>query len=195
MIYTLALNPAIDRTFWVERIDFGESNRVQEEDRYAGGKGVDVSKVLTDLGVLNTALGFIGGYAGDELECRLTMKGIRTRFDRIGGETRTNIIVHERSTGRQILLTASGPTITHHELGLLLKRMEMLEDPSFLAIGGSLPPGVHPEVYRRIISMFKERGIATLLDADGDALRVGIEGSPDYIKPNAHDFRTMSAGN
>ncbi len=191
MIYTLALNPAIDRTFWVERIDFEESNRVQEEGRYAGGKGIDVSKVLTNLGVPNTALGFIGGYAGDELESRLTNEGVRSSLDRIGGETRTNIIVHERSTGRQLVLTASGPTITHHELSTLLRRLDRLDDPKFLAIGGSLPPGVHPQAYCQMISMFRERGVPTLLDADGDALKAGIEGSPDFIKPNLHELSEL----
>ncbi len=191
MIYTLALNPAIDRTFWVEKIDYEESNRVHQECRYAGGKGIDVSRVLTNLGIPNIAMGFIGGFAGDELEYRLTNEGVHTAFLRISGETRTNIIVHESSTGRQILLTASGPEVTPHELGSLLKRMQRLENPTIVVIGGSLPPGVHPEVYRKIISMLKQRGVTTLLDADGDALRIGIEGGPDYIKPNIHELSEL----
>ena len=191
MIYTLALNPTIDRTFWVDRIDFEETNRVQKECRYPGGKGIDVSRVLTNLEVPNTALGFIGGFVGDELECRLTNEGVRTDLIRISGETRTNIIVTESSTGRQILLTASGPEVTHHELGKLLNKMEGLVDPAIVAMGGSLPPGVHPEVYRRVLSMLKRKGATTLLDADGEALRVGIEGAPDYIKPNIHELSQL----
>jgi 6-phosphofructokinase 2 len=187
-IYTVALNPAIDRTFWVDRIDFEESNRVHRECRYAGGKGIDISKVLTNLGTLNVALGFVGGFTGDELECRLTNEGVRTDFVRISGETRTNVIVTESTTGRQILLTAAGPEVTPYELGLLLKKVEGLEDPSIAAVAGSLPPGVHPEVYRRIISALRKRGAVTLLDADGDALRVGLEGGPDYIKPNVREL-------
>lgn len=191
MIYTLALNPAIDRTFWVDRIDFDDSNRVEKERRYPGGKGIDISRVLSNLGLPNRALGFIGGYAGDELECRLTSEGVDCDFVRISGETRTNIVVHESCTGRQILLTTSGPEVSPYELGRLLKQVEGLKDPTLVAVGGSLPPGVHPEMYRRLIIMMKVRGVPTLLDADGEALRVGIQGRPDYIKPNIHELSRL----
>jgi 6-phosphofructokinase 2 len=188
MIFTLALNPAIDRTFWVDRLDFEENNRVQKECRYPGGKGIDVSRVLTNLGVPNTALGFFGGFVGDELECRLINEGVRTDFIRVSEETRTNIIVHEISTGRQLLLAASGPEISPYELSLLFSKLEGLGNLSLMAIGGSLPPGVHPEAYRRIIWALKKRGTITLLDADGEALKVGIQGGPTYIKPNRHEL-------
>ena len=191
MIYTLALNPAIDRTFWVERIDFEESTRVNQECRYPGGKGIDVSRVLTNLGLPNIALGFTGGFVGNELECRLACEGVHTDFMPITGETRTNIIVHETTTGRQILLTASGPEVSSFELGTLIKKIEDLKDVTLLAMGGSLPPGVLPEAYRRIIATMKKRGVTTLLDADGQALRVGIQGGPDYIKPNAHELSEL----
>ncbi len=191
MIYTLALNPAIDRTFWVDRIDFEETTRVQKECRYPGGKGIDVSRVLTNMDIPNMALGFVGGFVGDELECRLTSEGVRTDLIHISGETRTNIIVHEKDTGRHILLTASGPEIAPYELGALFSKLEGLRDISLLAIGGSLPPGVHPEAYRRIIWAMKKRGMVTLLDADGDALRLGIQGGPTYIKPNRHELSQL----
>jgi 6-phosphofructokinase 2 len=194
MIYTLALNPAIDRTFWVEKIDYEESTRVQKECRYPGGKGIDVSRVLTNLGVTNTALGFLGGFVGDELECRLTSEGVRSDLIRISGETRTNIIVHEVETGRHILLTASGPEVAPYEINALFSKLDGLGDPSSIAIGGSLPPGVHPEIYRRIIWAMKKRNAVTFLDADGDALRVGIQGGPTYIKPKDCLIYATAAG-
>ena len=187
-VHTLALNPAIDRTFWVDRIDYGETNRVQRECRYAGGKGIDVSRVLTNLGMPNKALGFTGGFAGDELECRLINEGVHCEFIRISGETRTNIIVNDDNTGKQILLTTSGPEVSPYELGALLKKVDGLEDASFLSMGGSLPQGVHPETYRRIIESMKKKDVTTLLDADGEALKIGIEGRPDYIKPNRREL-------
>lgn len=188
IIYTLALNPAIDRTLWVERMDFGETNRVRRECRYAGGKGIDVSRVLTDLGVPNKALGFTGGFAGEELECRLINEGVMCEFIRISGETRTNIIVNDDGSGRQLLLNTVGPEVTPYELGELLKKIEGVEDASFVAMGGSLPAGVHPQTYRRIIWSMRKKGVATLLDADGEALRAGVEASPDYIKPNKREL-------
>jgi len=187
-ICTLALNPAIDRTFWVDRIEFGETNRVGKECRYAGGKGIDVSRVLTNMGVPNKALGFTGGFAGDELECRLINEGVRCEFIRISGETRTNIIVNDRGGGRQMLLSTSGPEVSPYELGALLKKVDGIEDASFMSMGGSLPQGVHPETYRRIIATMKRKGVPTLLDADGEALKVGIEAGPDYIKPNRREL-------
>ena len=192
MIYTLALNPAIDRTMWVERMDFHATTRVRRESRYPGGKGIDVSRVLTGLGVPNVALGFVGGFVGDELECRLGYEGVQTDMVRVSGETRTNIIVNETAgDGRHLLLTAKGPKIDPHELGTLFRKIENLSEPSMMAIGGSLPRGVHPDAYRRIITIMKRKGAMTILDADGENLRSGIQAGPDYIKPNRHEMSEL----
>jgi len=187
-VYTLALNPAIDRTFWVDRIDYDESNRVKQECRYPGGKGIDVSRVLTSLGVPNVAMGFSGGYTGHELEHHLACEGVVSDMVYVSGETRTNIIIHEVSTGRQIILTASGPQVTPQEMGALLEKVGGLGDASLVVIGGSLPPGAGVDTYRTIIGRLRKRGIMTLLDADGEALRRGIEADPEYIKPNRHEL-------
>jgi 6-phosphofructokinase 2 len=187
-VYTLALNPAIDRTFWVDRIDYDESNRVKQECRYPGGKGIDVSRVLTNLGVPNVAMGFSGGYTGHELEHRLACEGVVSDMVYVSGETRTNIIIHEVSTGRQIILTASGPQVTSEEMEALLEKVDGLEDASLVVIGGSLPPGAGADTYRTIIGRLRKRGITTFLDADGEALRKGIEAGPEYIKPNRHEL-------
>jgi 6-phosphofructokinase 2 len=191
MIYTLALNPAIDRTMWVEEMDFHESTRVQKECRYPGGKGIDVSRVLTGLGVPNVAMGFAGGFIGEELECRLSYEGVETDMVRVSSETRTNIIVNETSNGRHLLLTASGPIIDPYELGALYRKLEGLPDAAMMAIGGSLPRGVHPDAYRRIVTMMKRKGAVTILDADGLNLKAGIQGRPDYIKPNRREMSEL----
>ncbi len=108
MVYTITLNPALDRTLWVKKTQPDDSNRIEQEEKYAGGKGIDVSKVLTTLGVSNKALGFVGGFAGEELEGRLINEGISCDFIRVSGETRTNIIVNDMSTGSQTIFSASG---------------------------------------------------------------------------------------
>lgn len=190
-VYTLALNPAIDRTFWVDRIDFDESNRVRQECRYPGGKGIDVSRVLTSLGVPNVAMGFSGGYTGHELEHRLACEGVVTDLVSVSGETRTNIIVHENETGRQALITASGPEITGEEMEELFDKLDRLEDASLVAIGGSIPPGAGADAYRNIIGRLRKKGLVTMLDADGEALRMGIEAGPGYIKPNRHELSEL----
>jgi 6-phosphofructokinase 2 len=191
MIYTITANPALDRTLWVEKIQPDDSNRIEKEERYAGGKGIDVSKVLTTLGVSNKALGFIGGFAGEELEGRLLNEGITSDFIGISGETRTNIIVNDMSTGTQTVFSARGPEINSHALMQLIHKVEDLNRPEGVVISGSLPPGVHPEIYRKIIEMAKSRGAKVILDTDGDALRVGIQGCPDAIKPNVHELSRL----
>ncbi len=188
MIYTITLNPAMDRTLWVEKIRPDDSNRIKKEQRYAGGKGIDVSRVLTALGVVNKALGFVGGFAGEELEGRLLNEGIACDFVRISGETRTNIIVNETSTGNQTVFNARGPEIRPYEVMQMIHKVEKVENPEIVVISGSLPPGVNPEIYRKVIEIFRGRGAMVILDTDGDALRVGINGLPNLIKPNIHEL-------
>jgi 6-phosphofructokinase 2 len=191
LVYTITLNPALDRTLWLEKIQPDESNRIEKEQRYAGGKGIDVSKVLTSLDVSNKALGFVGGFAGEELEGRLLNEGMSCDFIRISRETRTNIIVNDMSTGSQTVFSASGPEIKPYELMQMIHKVEKLEKPDIVIISGSLPPGIHPEIYRKIIEIAKSREAKVILDTDGDALKVGIQGFPDTIKPNVHELSRL----
>jgi 6-phosphofructokinase 2 len=191
MIYTLTLNPALDRTLWVAKIRSDDSNRIEREEKYAGGKGIDVSKVLTHLGIKNKALGFVGGFAGEELEGLLVNQGISCDFISISGETRTDIIVYDMSTKSQTEFNAQGPTIQSFELMKIIHKIEKLERADFIVISGSLPPGVHPEIYRRIIEISRAKGAKVFLDTDGEALKVGIQGLPDVIKPNIHELSRL----
>lgn len=191
MIYTITLNPALDQTVWVEKIQPDDTNRIEKEQKYAGGKGIDVSRVLTTLGVINKALGFVGGFEGEELEGRLLNEGITCDFIRTSGETRVNIIINDISTGRQILLSDKGPEIKPNELMQMIHKVQKLEKPEIVIISGSLPTGVHPEIYRKIIEIAKGRGAKVILDTDGDALKAGIQGFPDVIKPNVHELSRL----
>lgn len=188
MIYTVTLNPALDRTLWIEHVHADDSNRIEKEERYAGGKGIDVSKVLAILGVSSRALGFVGGFAGEELEGLLLNEGIQFDFVRISGETRTNIIINDMGDSTQTVLSAHGPEILPYKLMDVIHKIEKIEKPEFVIISGSLPTGVHPEIYRRIIEISKNRGATTILDTDGDALKTGIQAFPDIIKPNIHEL-------
>ncbi len=191
MIYTITLNPALDRTIWIDRIRDDVSNRILEEQSFAGGKSIDVSKVLKNFGVDNVALGFVGGFAGRELEGRLLNEGTQTDFIRVSGETRTNIIIHEKETGRQLSFNARGPEIRPNEIMQLVEQIETLPSPSIVAIGGSLPLGVSPEIYRKIITLVKKCGAKVILDVDGEALRAGIKAQPTVIKPNIHELSEL----
>jgi 6-phosphofructokinase 2 len=191
MVYTITLNPALDRTLYVDTIRHHESNRIEKEERYAGGKGIDVSRVLTNLGVTNKAIGFIGGFDGEEFKGRLLNEGIVNDFIHISEEIRTNIIINERSTGSQFLFNARGPHIKPHELSKFIHSLENLHNPQIVIMSGSLPPGVNPEIYRRVTGIMREKGARVCLDADGDALSVGIRGRPDIIKPNINELSRL----
>jgi len=191
MIYTITLNPALDRTLWVQKVKSDVSNRIIEERSFAGGKSVDVSKVLKNLGIDNIALGFVGGFAGRELEGRLLNEGIQTDFIHVSGETRTNIIIHERDTGAQLAFNARGPEIHPSEIMEFIELLQRLSCGDLVTIGGSLPRGVSPEIYRKIITIVKRCESAAVLDVDGEALRAGITARPDIIKPNIHELSEL----
>lgn len=188
MIYTLTLNPALDRTIHVDGLTCDVANRIIEEHRFPGGKGIDVSKVLTALGTPNTALGLVGGFRGDELEALLVGEGVSCDFVRIAGETRSNIIVRERETGCQMTLNSKGPEVEPSAIMCLLRKLRSLREMSVLTIGGSLPPNIKPAIYRACVGIGRELGARVVLDADGEALRGGIRGRPYAIKPNVHEL-------
>lgn len=188
MIYTVTLNPALDRTLWVERLKLDDTNRIEREARYAGGKGIDVSRVLKTLKVENRAIGFVGGFTGAELEGMLLNDGIVCDFMRISRETRINIVINDSSTAKQMVFSDKGPEIEPYELMQVIYKIEALHEPEMVIVSGSLPPGIHPEIYRRVIEMVKLKGAKVILDTDGESLKVGIQGFPDIIKPNIHEL-------
>jgi len=192
MIYTVTLNPALDRTIWIKATTRDDCNRIEDEQMYAGGKGIDVSKVLTSFGLKNKAFGFVGGFAGEELEGMLINEGIACDFVRISGRTRTNIIINDMATGHQTLYNARGPEITAFELMQIIHKVEDLERPEFVIVSGSLPRGVNPEIYRKLIEISKSKRAKVVLDTDGEALRIGLQGCPDIIKPNIHELSRIA---
>ena len=192
MIYTITLNPALDRNLWIESVRTDDSNRIQKEERYAAGKGIDVSRVLKTLGVRNNALGFVGGFDGEEMEGRLINEGISCTFTKISGETRTNIVINDMEKESQTIFSAPGPEIMPFELMRIIQQVEKLENPEYVIISGSLPPGVQPEIYYKIMEIAKSKDSKIILDTDGTALKTGIQISPDVIKPNVHELSRLT---
>ncbi|MDH7497730.1 MAG: 1-phosphofructokinase family hexose kinase, partial [Syntrophomonadaceae bacterium] len=194
MIYTVTLNPALDRTMWVERIRYDQSNRIVREDRFAGGKGIDVSRGLTNLGVPNVALGFLGGFTGEEMRARLQNENVTCDFVRIHDETRTNIIIHELSSGRQLSFNAEGPEVKPHEIKQLVEKLDALAEAELVVISGSLPPGLHHDIHRKLIESVRQHGAKVLLDLTGPSLRVGINSRADYIRTDASELAVQTGG-
>ncbi|MBN1594063.1 MAG: 1-phosphofructokinase [Candidatus Coatesbacteria bacterium] len=192
MISTLTLNPALDRTIRVKNLTFDDANRVLSEERFAAGKGIDVSRAVIELGGSTMAFGFVGGYAGMELEDRLRLAGVDTDFVRISSETRTNVVIRDVESNSITALNARGPHATHVEYEQLLKKLrEHKFAPGFFVISGSAPPGVPTDVYCEVINIAKRNNLKAVLDADGELLKRGIEAGPFMIKPNSHELRRL----
>lgn len=188
MIYTVTLNPALDRTIHVDGLKPFDANRIRREERYAGGKGIDVSRALKELDVESVALGFVGGFAGKELEGRLLNEGIANDFTPINGETRVNVIIHDLSNDLETSLLAQGPEVQPFEIVNLVEKIEQLTRPEFVIVSGSLPPGVNAEIYRKILEIARRKGARTVLDTDGQAFVVGLKARPTVVKPNIFEL-------
>ena len=187
MIYTITLNPALDRILTVESIEYNNPNRVDGDDRYAGGKGIDVSKALTRLGVDNKAIGFAGGFIGQELEGCLLNLGVNCEFVRISAETRTNVYIHETARNRQISFNLRGPLIQSFELMEMIDVIKGLEDANYVILSGSVPAGVNPIIYQKIVEIAKGKGATVVLDSDDEPFRE----APHYQAERARARATL----
>ncbi len=192
MIYTVTLNPALDRLIVVEQLIADETIRVLSETPYAAGKGIDASRVIRRLGGQSVALGFVGGYDGLKLEGLLINAGVMADFTKISGETRTNIILHEQKTDQHYVISAQGPKISSNEISHFYHNVKKIQDMTYMILSGSLPRGVTPNLYGQLILAGKKQGVFIVLDTDGDALRESIEYQPTCIKPNVSELSRLA---
>ena len=185
MIYTLTLNPAVDRELRVHSISFGEVIRASGLRVDVGGKGFNVSRALRALDAESVALGFVGGHAGDLISEGLSRLGVATDFVRIaGGETRTNVSVV--APDRHLKVNEAGPEVTLDEERHLVERVRALaRRDDFWVLSGSLPPGATTGVYAAVIRIVQTAGARAVLDTSGAALAAGCRAGPFLVKPNA----------
>lgn len=184
MIVTVTMNPAIDKTVDITRLEKGALNRIKRVEMDAGGKGVNVSKTIRALGGDSIATGFIGGNSGIIIKNVLSELGITTDFVMVEGETRTNLKVVEEK-GDVTELNEPGPQVSAGQLEELICRLEgyAAKDTLFV-LAGSIPAGVPKDVYRKITERVHEKGAKVLLDADGELFSESLKASPDMLKPN-----------
>lgn len=184
MIVTVTMNPAIDKTVEVGEFRHGGLNRIRKVEYDAGGKGINVSKTICELGGTTIATGFLGGNGGRTIENVLKQKGISCDFIWVDGETRTNTKVFEES-GALTELNEPGPSIPPEDLEELLRKLdEYAAEDTLFVLSGSIPAGVDKEIYAEIIRRVHKKGSKVLLDADGELFRRGLKAGPDMIKPN-----------
>ena len=186
MIYTVTFNPSLDYIVSVEDFKTGKTNRTSSELMLPGGKGVNVSIVLQNLGIANTALGFTAGFVGEEIERRLREQGIRTDFIPVeNGNSRINVKL-KSIEGTEI--NGAGPGIGEDKVELLMRRLETLGEGDVLFLAGSIPESMPDDIYRSIMRRLDGRGVLTVVDATRDLLMNVLDYHPFLIKPNNHEL-------
>lgn len=186
MIYTLTLNPALDRELTVPALAFDDVLRATGARVDCGGKGFNVSRTLAAMGAGSVALGFAGGHTGDMLREMLAALGVETDFVPVAGETRTNVSIVADDHSHHIKVNEAGPLVATNEQSALLRRVRERAQPGdYWVLAGSLPPGCHPTFYADLIHDVQAAGAHAILDASGAALRHGCAARPFLAKPNA----------
>ena len=186
MIYSLTVNPALDRELTVPEIRMNEVLRAEIVRVDCGGKGLNVSRALASLGQPSVAMGFVGGDTGRRLERELAAAGVETDFLTVCGETRTNVCIVTAGSERQIKVNEPGPPVTQAEQdGLLAMIDRRVQRDDWWVVSGSLPPGADPRFYARVIVIIRGKGGRDLLDTSDDALQFGCAAKPYLVKPNA----------
>ena len=186
MIYTVTFNPAIDYVVELVSFNIGEINRTTGEYMNLGGKGVNVSRVLTNLEVPNVALGFVAGFTGDALRTGLERMGVKTDFISLEeGNTRINVNI---KGVEETDINARGPEIPNSAIDELFKKLDNLQSGDTLVLAGSIPTSLPNDMYERIMERLYGKGIRFVVDATRDLLVKSLKYEPFLIKPNNHEL-------
>ncbi|MDD6136044.1 MAG: 1-phosphofructokinase [Lachnospiraceae bacterium] len=186
MIYTVSFNPSLDYVVDVPQIELGRVNRAQSEILYPGGKGINVSIVLTNLGIENEALGFIAGFVGETLEMLLAKKGIKTDFIRLPeGVTRINVKIRAKE---ETELNGKGPFIEDCYVQKLYDKLDRLNDKDVLVLAGSIPDCMPKSSYMDIMKRLADKNIPIVVDATKELLVNVLPYKPFLVKPNNHEL-------
>jgi 1-phosphofructokinase family hexose kinase len=188
MIVTVTLNAAVDRTLAVPSFQIGQRHRASIGFTSAGGKGINIARALKRLGAPVVATGLAGGRTGTLIVEELTAEGILNDFVRIREESRTSTAVLDPTSNAYTEINEWGPEVQEDELEILRDKLAYLcQGAEFLVLAGSLPRGVEPGIYEVLIREANRRGVATILDAEGEALRLGVEAEPQLVSPNMRE--------
>lgn len=194
MIYTITFNPALDYTVQVEEFEIGKINRTKSENILAGGKGLNVSIILKRLEIENTALSFIAGFTGKELERKIKQYNIKTDFIEINnGYTRINVkisslkknsLIQERETA----LNGNGPEITQEDIDELLEKIKKINSEDIVILSGNVPKCINEDIYEIICKELNEKNVKFVVDASQKLLMNCLKYKPFFIKPNKDEL-------
>lgn len=189
MIFTVTFNPSLDYIIGLNEFIEGDVNRSQWDELYAGGKGINVSMVLKNLGLANVALGFIGGFTGEEIEKRVKNFGCYTDFVKIkSGNSRINIKI---KSALESEINGLGPHILKKESEDLFKKLDLIKKGDFLVLAGSIPASLPENTYEKIMKKLENRKIQIIVDATEDLLRNVLKYQPFLVKPNKNELEGL----
>ena len=186
MIYTITFNPALDYISQVENFEIGKINRTKTEKILPGGKGLNVSTVLKNLGIESTALGFIAGFTGEELKRSIEEKGIKTDFIKVEkGITRINVKI---SSNEETALNGNGPEITEEDINKLLEKIEKITKEDMVILAGNIPRCINNDIYEIICKTLEKNNVTFVVDATKELLMNVLKYKPFLIKPNKEEL-------
>ena len=178
MIYTLTLNPSIDYVVNVNNLTLGKINRTLEDIKFPGGKGINVSRILSNQHVSNVALGFIGGFTGEFVEKSLKDLNIHTDFIKVSGDTRINVKVKSNT---ETEINGAGPKITDSELQSLFNKLSELKTNDILVLAGNIQNTLPSTLYSKIQNLVSKNGVKVVVDTSGNALLEAVKNKPFLI--------------
>ena len=186
MVYTVTLNPALDYVMNVEKLSTDDINRTESEELYYGGKGINVSAILSRLNIPTVALGFTAGFTGKKLKEMLDDDGIKNDFVVLNsGFTRINVKV---KFGKELDINANGPEITAEKIKELFLKLKKLNDGDYLVLAGSVPASLPDDLYSKILEELSGKNINIVVDTTGNQLLNVLKYKPFLIKPNHHEL-------
>ena len=192
MIGTITLNPSIDQHISVKNLVKDDANRALTITLTPGGKGINVSKVVRELGGVTRAYALVGGFTGEYLKELVKPLDFSLTTVPVHGNTRVNTVVTDLKDETQTRISAPGPTVRRDELGRFTRLLLSVRPRPFLwALGGSLSKGMSPGTYRRLIRVLQKNGTRCILDTDNEALKQGVEAKPFMIKPNEYEMQRL----
>lgn len=191
MILSVTLNPALDHTLLLDGLKPHDTNRVREVQTDAGGKGINLSRIVAELGGKTSATGFLGGDTGEFIRHAVIAQGVTDEFITIAATTRTNFNI-ESGDGPPTTLNAKGATVTGLEFESFITKFNGLcEFADWVTLSGSIPPGMPTESWKILGEIAKQHGCKLMIDADGESMVYGMQSGPDLIKPNVKEAERL----
>ena len=188
MIYTVTVNPSIDYIVQLKELTLGEVNRMDYDNKLPGGKGINVSRILKELGLDNVALGFLGGFTGQFVKEELEKVGLKTNFTPVAEDTRINVKIKAQS---ETEINGRGPKISEAEVAAFKAQFDKLTADDVVIFAGSLAPNLDDNFYFDLIELIRSKGAQFVIDTTGESLLKTLAQKPLVVKPNNHELADL----